>query len=365
MKPGVPRIHGTYGRWLARSVIKILSEHAAQTERQGRPAEQSLAAVRQAGDFALRMPLEHGGTWADATTTARRLAELARACPSTSWNVGTSATAKTLTVKGLGDALPKEFTADPDAQSCGTGVPSGQVVSRSAEGARVSGSWRSLSGCEDSIWATVGVMEGDQMKMALIPVADLRLERTWDMAGMRGTGSHTLVADNLLVAEERIFTAPLPGPLPDRLFYALTALGPVVGATRGALDVVEAVFASDRKPYMSAYSRMGESPGARHWLGEATRLTNRAERSLLALAGTVDSGTVVDADGPRLSAEMVETAQDCRAALEFMLDLGGTSGFASSHDLQRFWRDVAVASRHPHLNPYLSAERFGEFVSAS
>jgi hypothetical protein len=27
--------------------------------------------------------------------------------------------------------------------------------------------------------------------------------------------------------------------------------------------------------------------------------------------------------------------------------------------LQRFWRDVAVASRHPQLNPYLAVEGYG------
>jgi hypothetical protein len=39
-----------------------------------------------------------------------------------------------------------------------------------------------------------------------------------------------------------------------------------------------------------------------------------------------------------------------------MLDLHGASGFDTGNVLQRFWRDVAVASRHPHLGPYLSVE---------
>nr|WP_269330485.1 hypothetical protein [Kineosporia babensis] len=182
---------------------------------------------------------------------------------------------------------------------------------------------------------------------------------------MRGTGSHTGVADGLLVGDEYVFPVNLPGSQADLTFFGLTALAPVVGATRGALDVIEGMFASDRKPYMSQYSRMAESPGARHWLGEATRLTFRAERGMLALAAAVDSGTVTQADAPQLSSEMADAARDCRAALELMLDLHGTSGFASSNPLQRLWRDVAVGSRHPHLNPYLTAERFGEARAAS
>jgi alkylation response protein AidB-like acyl-CoA dehydrogenase len=338
--------------------MKILAAHAEETERQGRPAAQSLEAVRQAGDFALRTPVEFGGTWADPETVARRLAELARACPSTAWNVGTSAVSKTLAVMGLGEALPNAFTADPHAQACGSGLPLGRVE-RGPDGARVTGAWPNVSGCEDAAWAGLGVMDGGNFRMTLIPTADLRVERTWDMAGMRGTGSHSLVAESVLVPKELIYQAPLPGPLSTRLFFGLTVLAPVVGATRGALDVIEGLFASDRKPFMTSYTRMGESPGARQWLAEATRLVNRAEAALLAVAVTADSD-VAESEGPRLSSEMAEAARDCRAAVDLMLDLRGASGFATSQDLQRFWRDVAVSSRHPHLNPYLASERYGQ-----
>jgi len=341
--------------------MKILAAHAQETEQQGRPAAESLEAVRQAGDFALRMPVQYGGTWADAVTMSRRLAGLARACPATSWNVGTSAVAKTLAVTGLGDALPGAFTADPHAQACGSGLPAGRAE-RGADGVRVSGTWPNVSGCEDATWASLGLMDDGKPALALIPLTDLRIERTWDMAGMQGTGSHSVVAEGVLVPADRVYASPMPGSLSDRVFFGLTVLAPVVGATRGALDVIEGMFASDRKPFMTGYARMAESPGARQWLAEAARLTNRAEAALLALATAADSG-VAEAEGPRLSSEMAEAARDCRAAVELMLDLHGAGGFAKSNDLQRFWRDVAVAGRHPFLNPYLASERFGQALT--
>jgi hypothetical protein len=42
-----------------------------------------------------------------------------------------------------------------------------------------------------------------------------------------------------------------------------------------------------------------------------------------------------------------------------MLDLHGASGFNTANALQRYWRDVAVGSRHPLLNPYLVVEDYG------
>jgi alkylation response protein AidB-like acyl-CoA dehydrogenase len=184
------------------------------------------------------------------------------------------------------------------------------------------------------------------------------------MAGMRGTGSHTVVADDLLV--DAAFVAPFKAPpsRADMQLFGITVLAPVLGATFGALDVITAMFASDRKPFMTSYTRMGESPGARQWLAEATTLTERAERTMLAVAAEVDSGAELDERaGRRLHLNLSEAARDCREALERMLDLHGASGFQRSNPLQRLWRDVAVGSRHPHLNGYLSLEGYGQILA--
>lgn len=333
----------------------ILRAHAEKTEQGDRPAAESLDALRADGTFALRVPKEHGGAWAGSETVARHLAGLGRACPSTAWVAGTCVTAKNIAVRCFPDA--REYFADPDALFCGSGVPAakGEHV---AGGVRVTGRWPSVSGCEDAAWASLAVVVDGRFSIAVVPVADLAVERTWQVAGMRGTGSHTLVAEDLLVPVERVVAADRFAA-GDLLLYSMTVLGPVVGAARGALDVVEAMFASDRKPFMTAYSRMGESAGARHWLAEATHLVTRAENTMLAVARVADTTEVSDADLPRLRMDLADAGSDCRAAIERMLDLHGSGGFSTANALQRFWRDVAVGSRHPHLNPYLAVETLG------
>jgi alkylation response protein AidB-like acyl-CoA dehydrogenase len=199
---------------------------------------------------------------------------------------------------------------------------------------------------------------------ALMPTTDLVVERTWHMAGMRGTGSHTLVADDVLVPAERIASAA-PFTLNDMMLFAMTVLGPVVGAAQGALDTITAMFASDRTPFMTAYSRMGESPGARHWLAGASYLVSRAENTMLEVAREASSAELSPVDGPRLRMALADAGQDCRTAVERMLDLHGASGFATSNPLQRFWRDTAVGSRHPHLNPYLAVENLGTALAGT
>ncbi|MGI5198220.1 acyl-CoA dehydrogenase family protein [Streptomyces sp. CA-288835] len=342
---------------------RVLRAHAENAEQNDRPAPESLEAARKDGVFALRTPREYGGAWAGAETVARRLTELGRACPSTAWVAGTCVVGKSL-IAGLFPAAPaREVFADPDALVCGAGAPSAQGQ-RVSEGVRVNGRWPNVSGCEDAAWAGLGLMVDGEFSFAVVPVADLAIKRDWNMAGMRGTGSHTLVAEDVLVPADRVVPGS-PFPVGDLMLYSMTTLGPVVGAAKGALDVVNEMFASDRKPYMTQYFRMGESPGARHWLAEATHLVNRAENTMLTVARAADTTELSETDGPRLRMDLADAARDCRAAVDRMLDLHGASGFKSANALQRYWRDVAVASRHPHMNPYLATEAYGTDLAAT
>ncbi|GAB3565959.1 acyl-CoA dehydrogenase [Amycolatopsis endophytica] len=340
----------------ADEIVGVLRAQAEKTEQGARPTVESLAAVRENKALALRTPRELGGVWAGAETMATTLASLGRGCPSTAWVVGTCVTAKNIAAKCFPGSLASEVFADPDALFCGSGIPAD--ASRVPEGVRVTGRWPNVSGCEDSAWAVLGLQVEGTLCFALVPVAELTIERTWRVAGMRGTGSHTLVADDLLIPAARV-AATASFSLADLLLHALTVLGPIVGAARGALDAIVTMFGSGRKPFTTSYTRMGESPGARHWLAEAVHLVNRAETTMLAVARAADSVELSEADRSSLHMDLADAGRDCRSAVERMLDLHGMSGFQNTNALQRYWRDISVGSRHPHLNPYLAAERFG------
>ena len=332
-------------------MIDTLAANAEKTEEQGRPTAESLQVVRDAGGFAL--------TGTSAADAARLLTRIGRGCPSTAWIAGTCLTAKTLAVISFEDPPP----AGPDALVCGAGMPTG-TGTRSGDGIRVTGRWANVSGCEDATWAGLGVLVEGTFSYVMIPLADLTVERTWQVAGMRGTGSHSVVATDVLVPAGRVAPLSMPGRPEHMLLFGLTVLAPVVGATFGALDTITRMFASGRKPFMSAYARMGDSPGARHWLAEATHLARRADRTMLGIATEIDADRpLTHDDDVRLHVDLADAARDCRAAVDLMLDLHGSSGFHTSNPLQRFWRDVAVGSRHPHLNPYLAVERSGTLLA--
>lgn len=48
----------------------------------------------------------------------------------------------------------------------------------------------------------------------LVPASDLSVERTWRAAGLAGTSSHTLVAEDVVVPDSLLAYPGVSGPLP-------------------------------------------------------------------------------------------------------------------------------------------------------
>jgi alkylation response protein AidB-like acyl-CoA dehydrogenase len=359
----------------ARSAAEVLAANAERTERDLRPAAESIAAVREAGLFALAVPAEFGGPEATMRVQVCALMELGQGCPSTAWVTGLSAGAKQMFLGALPEQAKIDLFADPDVVLAASALPFGVSATETPEGLRISGRWRIASGCEDSSWSQLVVpvdVEGQpaRVALALVPTKDLVVERTWRVAGMAGTGSHTLRADDVLVPHTH---ARGPVPMPDfpalfpagkTLRVAVDMLAPLVGAAQRARKVVETMFAGSRAPHGTTYGRLVESPLARHWFAEATHLVDTATTRILSVADALDT-----ADSPlpareraRMRMELVSAASECRQAVEKLMDLHGASGFALDNPLQRLWRDVAVGTRHPALVEYVTAEDYGRIL---
>lgn len=358
----------------ARDIVGTLRANAEKTERDLVPARDSVAAVREAGLFALTVPTDLGGHGASLRTLVRVAVELGQGCPSTAWVTSLSAAAKLMHGAALTGAARDAYFADPNAVTCTSGLVDGHGE-EVAGGLSLTGRWRMASGCELAPWAFLlvpMVRDGQVVGAggALVPVADLKVERTWGGAGLGGTSSHTLVADGLLVREEFLLRPPpgVPHPLPPaRMLDAavLAHLAPMLGATRGALRIVADVVGK-KALFATTYQRMSESPLARLWFTEATRLVEGATDRALRVADALDA---VDPDQPMptlerstLRMEMVTAAQECRTALGKLLDLHGASGFHHANPLQRFWRDVEVGTRYAGLNPFIAAEDHGRVL---
>ena len=113
----------------------------------------------------------------------------------------------------------------------------------------VNGRWKFSSGCKGADIVGVGIAPKKDNetqglpRMAVLPADKAKIEMTWDTVGLKGTGSHDLVVENVSVPEAWTFVRGEPSKLPEPFFkypslslatQVLTVVG--IGVAAAALD---------------------------------------------------------------------------------------------------------------------------------
>jgi hypothetical protein len=153
------------------------------------------------------------------------------------------------------EAQQAVWAEGPDVAIAASFAPTTQVI-RVEGGYRVSGQHSTFaSGVDHSSWVVLGGFARDEgapeWRFFLIPRSDYKVRDTWFMAGMRATGSNTIVTDNVFVPNIRVLKlsdlrdGKGPGgalnesPIFHTLFFhyaPLTFAAPMLGAARGAYE---------------------------------------------------------------------------------------------------------------------------------
>jgi alkylation response protein AidB-like acyl-CoA dehydrogenase len=211
--------------------------------------------------------------------------------------------------------------------------------------------------------------------LALVPVSDLTIKDTWDMAGMRGTGSNTLLGARVFVPDYRLrsFAGILagrggtaPGPLYTVPVGSLivTLMGPLLGIGREVFRMTMETVESGKPLTASVYRSLADSPSVQAALANAATLIDSAHLHLARSAEFV--GAEAEAGRTpglveRARARMdIGYASAClREAVQLLLTVNGAGSFARANVIQRYWRDLETAARHPSLNPELAKEMYG------
>jgi 3-hydroxy-9,10-secoandrosta-1,3,5(10)-triene-9,17-dione monooxygenase len=368
----------------ARELVPLLRAHAPETERLGTPAPAVDAALRAAGFYTLTAPRRYGGREAGVRTVIEVFSELARGCGSSAWVAKIQCGAAFMTAlfddRARYDVWGENGCA---AVSGSTNGASSNTARRVPGGIIVDGDWFYASGIRHAQWAlcTVsidsGTTEHPDARLAMLPASDFTINTTWDMAGMQGSGSEGFTVRKVFVPEHR--TLPVhkthgSGPPPvegERVYYtsvptmlAISIAGPVIGMAQGALDAVLETLAEGRAITGSLYPDAVRSPSVQMTVADVVSLIDTARLHAYRAADDVEAASVagrrLDVGArARIRMDTGTVMLRCREAIEGLLDVGGTSGFHRSNPLQRFWRDLATASRHAAVSSSLSREIYG------
>jgi alkylation response protein AidB-like acyl-CoA dehydrogenase len=365
-----------------RDLAPLLQREAEQADKNSRLTVAAAEALRDAGVFRLGVPKSFGGYEVGLATAVDVVAEIATTCPSSAWITAIFYVGQQL-VGGYDEDVRKEvWSGDPDATVCGAfhGI---DVVAVPAEGGQiVSGRYPAASGSHQATWGTIGTPivgpDGTVVGhgVALLPMAELTVVDTWDPLGMRGTGSNTLVADNVFVPANRIRSFPdaLSGtttatePL-YRISSApmlLASAAPMLGTAR---ELFERTLEFLSKPMTEAnYARTADAPGTHSALAEAATLIDSADLHLSRSARLVDEAAVTPHQLPypqraRLRMDVAHAVQCLRRAGELLISIAGPGSLATGKVTQRFWRDLEAGSRHPYFNDGVAREIYGRVLA--
>ncbi|GLE51050.1 hypothetical protein ATCCBAA256_06360 [Mycobacterium montefiorense] len=194
------------------------------------------------------------------------------------------------------------------------------------------------------------------------------------------TGSHTLVADSVFVPEHRVcqlsvVLSGLAAPVEPVYRIPLAALplmlvGPMLGSAQAAFDHVTVIVAGDKPLAMSNYRRLADSPSAQAALADAATCIDTARlhvyRSANMLDATAAAGESFDpVDRARVRMDAGHASACLRAAMGLLLGVAGAASMAASSPIQRLWRDLETAARHPSINTGLSREIYGRALVGS
>jgi len=367
----------------ATALQPLLREHAAKIEADRRVPEEVISAIAEAGLFKVSVPKRYGGYEAGMRGMLDVSAALAEGDGSTSWIAALVNVCNYMTSLFPVRAQDDVFGANPDARVTGVLAPTSTSVKVDG-GWRVTGRWYYNSGSWHSSWAVLGVPltnetgEVVDQGLVLVPGSDLEIEDTWFVAGMRGTASNCLIAEDIFIPDYRTISIPaaiegdFATEMKDEAMYrsafvaclTLVLVGPQLGLGRAALNYV--VERAGKKPISySFYDTQSASVGVQLQIAEAAQKIDTARLHAERAAADIDrhaaAGTYPDmVVRTRVRADTGYAVRNTLEAISILLDVHGAASFAEISPLQRIWRDANVAGRHAVAAPGISMEVYGK-----
>jgi 3-hydroxy-9,10-secoandrosta-1,3,5(10)-triene-9,17-dione monooxygenase len=361
----------------------ILEQNAEETDRLRRLPPANVQALRETGLCRLMVPRRLGGYETDIRTYIEVMAELGRGCGSTAWTASLLNVCAWLAALFPDRAQREVWNSNAETWIAGSLAPRGEAQPVDG-GWLVTGRWPWASGCLHAQWAACGIlMKNERGEMAnlglsLMPMADLTIDDTWYMAGMKGTGSNTIVAKDVFVPEHRFlpYPAAFQGNYPtehkDEALYRsalvpftiLILIGSQLGVAKAALDHVIS-NASRRGVTHTHFEKQADSTGFQIQVAEAAMKIETAYLHAFRAADDLDraarSGLHPDLTArARVRGDTALVARYCREAVDLLVSAHGTSSLSDSNRLQRLWRDIHVASHHAITEWQVNLEVYGK-----
>ena len=350
----------------ALSAVDLVKQHADEAELNRHMSSPVAEKFSELGLYRLAAPVACGGADADPETQMRVLEIISRADGSSGWNLMIGIETFGLVGPSMGSCL--DIIADPHVIMASSTAAVGRAC-RVEGGWRVSGQWQFVSGIHNAhvFGATVQRYEReDQMDetlfYAILPDTEFTILDTWHVSGLRGSGSHDVLIEDVFVPEARLVATLGQGTLPSnqlkiplgvRLTFNKVAVA--LGIAQAGIDAFKELAQAKRPRFSN--KNLGLRPFAQRAIAHAEIRIRGARAAIYEhvrqIWNKLSRGEhLSDEDraiAHLLASDAAKAAVDC---VEYVQEAAGTSANRLEHPLERIGRDVKVVRQHATVAPH-------------
>ena len=364
------------------ALLPELRSRAAEVEQRGMVPEDIIRSLTAVGVFRALQPRQWGGLELDLAAFYEGMIRLASACTSTGWVASVVGIHPWHAALFAPEAQRELWGENPDAMMSTSLAPVGKVE-RAAGGYRLTGRWPFSSGVDHCGWVVLGGTapdgSGGVYHTFLVPRRDYTIDQaSWNVTGLAGTGSKTVVLPGVFVPEYRThsivdnYNGTDPGlavndrpyyRLPWRLVFGYCIAAPAVGAAVGAL---EAFIATNRDRHSAQTGQSVARNSALHRplaraLAVIGMIRHRMSATWTELQALACAGQTISYERRTQAFYEATLAHDaCSAAIYELMAVNGGRTMNADSALQRHFRDMLAMRNHPAANIEMSSGLYAQ-----
>lgn len=357
-----------------------LRHYHDEIERAQRLPQNLVSQLCASGFYRMVLPRTLGGLQLDPLSYLRVVELLAEGAGSVGWNIANNGIAQLVTLGLPDEGVHELYEHGTETIIAGTAVQGGGEAVPVKGGYRVNGRWSFGSGCQESTWM-LGSMQvlddgrprrGSDGAIFYMRGVFSRSEAeivpgSWDVAGLRGTGSFDWTVRDVFLPERRTMVhagVPLDNQWErwGGVTYALPTqawVGPhhsavITGIARAGIDAL-IQLASEKTP-RGRTGMLRDNPQVQDAIGRADAVLNagRVYRGAMIaeLWKTIALGKETTLE-QRARCRLASTyaADSARAAMDLVYRHGGSTSFKRESRLAECWRDLHVVGQTVTIAP--------------
>jgi alkylation response protein AidB-like acyl-CoA dehydrogenase len=352
-------------------------EQAIEAEKIGHLPDATVKSMKTIGSIRLLQPQSHGGLEVHPREFAETVMATAALDPAAGWINGVVGVHPYQLAYADPRVADEVWADDVDTWVASPYAPQG-VAKPVDDGYIFNGRWQFSSGTDACDWIILGAMIGDadgrplmppQMLHMILPRSDYEIvPDSWDVVGLRGTGSKDVIVKDAFVPTYRTMdamkvmdgSAQIEAGMTKTLYKMPWSTMFPLGISSATIGICEGALAAhldyQRERVNSSGVAVKDDPYVMHAVGDAAAEIEASRQALLANVDKVYD--IVDASREvpfetraAVRRSQVKAVWRAVAAVDEIFSRSGGNALRMDKPLQRYWRDAHAGVAHAIHTP--------------